>query len=197
MTIIAAVQKDNEIAIACDTLTTTGGMKLSGDYQVGAFKLIPYGDSILGLSGLCAVKFIFADLLARIDPVPLTSREAIFQWLLSHQATLKSDYFLKADNGNDKGQVTEAQWLQALVINPHGIFSIGRYREVNALSKFWAIGAGRQFALGAMEVMYDQDLSATEIARKAAHVSTKFHPGCAEPIIVKTLQKQPTAEPAP
>ncbi|MBX2865709.1 MAG: hypothetical protein KTR27_19325 [Leptolyngbyaceae cyanobacterium MAG.088] len=194
MTIITAVQKDNEVAIACDTLTTTGGMKLSADYQVGAFKLIPYGDSILGLSGLCAVKFIFADLLARTEPVPLNSREDIFKWLLSHQATLKSDYFLKTDNGTDKSQPAETQWLHALLINPHGIFSIGRYREVNEFSKFWAIGSGRQFALGALEVLYQQNLSASEIAREAAYTATKFNPSCAEPITVETIHKyQPSA----
>ncbi|MGD1922429.1 MAG: MFS transporter, partial [Pleurocapsa sp.] len=57
-------------------------------------------------------------------------------------------------------------------------------------SKFWAIGSGDRFALGALEVLYDRDLSAAEIARQAALAATKFHPECAEPVIVKSIIKK-------
>lgn len=192
MTIITAVQKDNEIAIACDTLVTRNGgaIKSIAEYQADASKLIQFGDNILGFTGSYAVKQVFTDLLQRNDSPLLSSSGEIFRWLLSNQASLKSEYFMKTENGNDKRQPTESQWLYALLVNVHGIFVITAYREVSEFSKFWAIGSGDRFALGALEILYSQDLSAEEIARRAALVATKFHPECAEPVIVKSIKKK-------
>ena len=192
MTIITAVQKNNEVASACDTLVTRNGgaIKSLAEYQSAASKLLHFGDSILGFTGSYAVKQIFTDLLKRNEPTSLGSAGEIFRWLLSNQASLKSEYFMKTDNGNDKRQPTESQWLYALLVNVHGIFVITAYREVSEFSKFWAIGSGDRFALGALEVLYDRDLSAAEIARQAALAATKFHPECAEPVIVKSIIKK-------
>lgn len=190
MTVITAVKKGDVIAIACDTQTTHGnyGLKYLADYKVNHNKLLTYGDSIIGLSGTVAIKQIFEDLFAQSEPAPFTTRQEIFRWVLAQQSKLKSNYFLKTDAGNNKNQVTEANWLSALIVNPHGIFGIGAYREVMEYSKFWAIGSGGDFALGAMEILYEQDLSASEIAETAALTATKFSPGCAPPIYVQTVQ---------
>ena len=192
MTIITAVQKDNQVAIACDTLVTRNGgaIKSIAEYQADASKLITFGNNILGFTGSYAVKQIFTDLLANNEIPSLGSSSEIFRWLLSNQGTLKSKYFMRTNNENDKRQPTESQWLNALLVNTHGIFVITAYREVSEFSKFWAVGFGDRFALGALEVLYDQDLNATEIARQAALVATKLHPECAEPVIVKTISKQ-------
>ncbi|NEQ52378.1 MAG: hypothetical protein F6K11_19925 [Leptolyngbya sp. SIO3F4] len=82
----------------------------------------------------------------------------------------------------------------ALIANPSGIFSINGYREIVEYTKFWAIGSGDSFALGALENLYDQDLSATQIAEKAALTATKFDPGCALPIQVETIKKSSPAK---
>lgn len=191
MTIITAVRKNNEIAIACDTLVTRNGgtIKTLSEYQVDDSKLLKYGDSILGFTGSWAIKQIFTDLIASSEPRSLNSSSKIFHWLLNNQAKLKSDYFIKTDNGNDKRQPTESQWLNALLVNPSGIYVITAYREVSEFSKFWAIGSGNRFALGALEVLYEQPLSASEIAKKAALVATKFSPECSEPVIVASLSE--------
>ena len=195
MTIITAVQKDNEIAIACDT-QTSGGMvlKYTAEYKVNHIKLIPYGESIFGLTGSTAISQIFEDLCANVDPVPLTSRSEIFRWFLSHQDTLKTEYYLKPEVQTDKHQPTESQGIHALLANPYGIFSISWYRDVTEYSKFWAIGSGANFALGALDILYGQKLTATEIAREAALTATKFNLGCAPPIHVETIQKAKTAK---
>ena len=103
MTIITAVKKDNEVAIACDTLVTRNGgaVKSIAEYQANPSKLIDLGDSIVGFTGSYAVKQIFTDLWKQDQPTSLSSSGEIFRWLLSNQATLKSKYFMKTDNGND------------------------------------------------------------------------------------------------
>ena len=191
MTVITAVQKDNEIAIACDTQSTSPNhfLKYTANYKVNHSKLIPYGNSFFGLTGSAAISQMFEELLAQLDPVPLTSRSEIFRWLLSHQETLKTEYYLKTDVANDKQQPTESQGLHALVANAHGIFTINPYREVNEYTKFWSIGSGSPFALGALEILYEQNLSASEIAEKAALAATKFNPSCSSPIHVESIKK--------
>lgn len=197
MTIITAVQKDDEIAIACDSQTTYGmTLKQTADYKVNHLKLISYGHSIFGLTGSTAISQIFEDLLASVDPVPLASRSEIFRWLLSHQNTLKNEYYLKPDLPGDKQQPTESQGLHALLVNPHGLFVVNCYRNVTECSKFWAIGSGANFALGALDILYQQNLTAGEIAREAALTATKFNPGCAPPIHVETIQRGETSQKA-
>ena len=190
MTVITAVKKGNEIAIACDSLTANSSYRLQyqAEYKVNDRKLLTFGNSILGLSGTLAVHQIFEDLLANTEVVEFSSRQDIFRWLLSKQETFKSTYFLKPDVSNNKSQVTETNWLSVLIANPHGIFSISGYREVIEYSKFWAIGSGGNFALGAMEVLYEQDLTASEIAEAGATAATKFNPGCAPPIYVENVK---------
>lgn len=190
MTILTAVKKNGQIAIASDTLSTSnkGALKTLAEYKTEPSKLISFGDCVLGVAGSFAVKQVFIDLLEREPPEQLQTRNEIYRWLLSIQKSLKNDYFIKSDNGNDKGQPLESQWLQGLMINTEGVFFISPYREVTQYTKFWAIGSGSRFALGALEVLYAQDLSATDIAAQAAAVATKFSPSCAEPIVVETLQ---------
>jgi len=189
MTIITAVKKDQKIAIACDTLATStkGGLHTPAEYLSEPIKLLTSGNCIFGVAGSFAVRQIFTDLLQREESLELNSREDIFRWLLSHQESLKTDYFMKTDNGSDKTQPAQSQWLSSLVINPQGIFFISAYREVTEYTKFWAIGSGNRFALGALEALYDKDLSAEEVASQAARVATKFSPSCAEPIMVRSI----------
>ena len=196
MTVITAVRKDNEIAIACDTQTTNGSqlLKYTAEYKVNHIKLIPYGHSIFGLSGSTAISQIFEDLLVQLEPVPLASRSEIFRWLLSNQTTLKTEYFLKTDVASDKQQPTESLGLYALMVNPHGIFTINPYREVSEYTKFWAIGSGSTLALGALEVLYEQNLKASKIAEKAALIATKFNAGCSPPIHVEKISKGKTSK---
>lgn len=197
MTIITAVQKNNEIAIACDTQSISGNWQLkhTAEYKSNDSKLLTHGQNIFGFAGSLAVPQIFEDLLSEAEPEILSSRSQILRWFLSHHSKLKDYYHLKTDIGNGKGQVVEVNWVSALLVNPSGIFSINRYREVIEHTKFWAIGSGEAFALGALENLYDQNLSAAKTAEMAVLTATKFDPGCASPIHVKSMTK--TAEPRP
>lgn len=189
MTIITAVQKGDEIAIACDTQTTGGDVKFTADYLTNRSKLLSFGDSMFGFSGSTSIHQVFEDLFAKLEPAPLTSRLEIFRWLLSQQKHLKDNYFIKTDVGSNREQTVEASWASALIVNPHGIFSVNQYRAVQEYSKFWAIGSGSAFALGAMEILYEQPISAREIAEAGALTATKFNLHCAPPVRVQVLQK--------
>ncbi len=56
-------------------------------------------------------------------------------------------------------------------------------REVFELDRFWAIGSGRDFALGAMYVVYEgKERAAAEVARAGIHAGAEFDTGTSEPI---------------
>ncbi len=187
MTIIAAVQKGNKLAIAADSLTSNSRLQKSADYKVNHHKLMNYGDNIIGMAGHCAVIQVFEDLLSQANPHDWGTRMNIFHWLLEHQAQLKDEYLIRPEAS--KNNVTETNWLSGLLINSHGIFGIDRLRYVTEYSKFWAIGSGESFALGALEVLYDKQMTATEIAEAAVLAAIQFDPGCAAPVYVKSLEK--------
>ncbi len=193
MTVIAAVQKDNEIAIACDTLTTNSrsGYQISAEYKANHHKLIQFGENWIGFSGSCAIHQILEELLLEeSENLPsFASRSDIFKWLLSIQPKLKETYFIKESEKSGNPLVESNQISAALIANPQGIFRFNSSREVSEYLKFWAIGSGQLVALGAMEALYELDFSATDIASAAALAATKFCSGCAPPIYVETIQK--------
>ncbi len=63
----------------------------------------------------------------------------------------------------------ESSQITALLANPNGIFfGVYSLREVYEYERFWAIGSGADYALGAMQAVYDNPkLSAADIARAA------------------------------
>jgi ATP-dependent HslUV protease, peptidase subunit HslV len=61
-----------------------------------------------------------------------------------------------------------------LIANPQGIFGIYSYREVFSFDRFWGIGSGRNFALGAMYAAYDRAESASEVAEIGVHAGAEF-----------------------
>lgn len=195
MTVITAVQKGDQIAIACDTQSTGGNTKHSAEYNINRSKILNYGDTFWGFAGATSIHQIFEDLFAESEPSPLLSRHDIFRWLLAQQDHLKEHYYIKTDISHDRQQAVEASQGNALVATSYGIYSINHYRFVQEYSKFWALGSGADIALGAMEVLYPQKLTASEIAEAGAFTATKFNIHCAPPIRVETLQKE--KEPTP
>ena len=61
------------------------------------------------------------------------------------------------------------------------------YREVFSFDRFWAIGSGRSFALGAMYVAYDKAKSAEKIARIGVEAGIEFDKSSAGPVQLTTL----------
>ena len=89
---------------------------------------------------------------------------------------MKDNYFIETREDDD--QPVESNQLDALIINKHGLYEIGSYREVNEYKTFWAIGSGRRLALGAMHGLYEQSLSAKEIVEAGVKAAAEFDDGC-------------------
>ena len=60
-------------------------------------------------------------------------------------------------------------------------------REVSEYAKFWAIGSGSEFALGAMHALYNRLDSAEEIAKAGVEAGSEFDSSSALPMSLKVI----------
>ena len=72
--------------------------------------------------------------------------------------------------------------------NPSGIFGVYSMREVFEFDKFWSIGSGRDFALGAMYAVFKGRKSAEDIARIGVLAGAEYDTGTGLPMNVATVK---------
>lgn len=171
MTTIVVVKKKDRIAIGADTLVTFGETRLPGDYEAND-KIIRVGDSYIGLAGSTAHFEVLRRVLGEIERPRLHSRSEVFETFLRAHQVLKEQYFLNPKEEDDDPY--ESSQITALIANPSGIYGVYSYREVFSFERFWAIGSGRNFALGAMYATYGNGRSARQIAQIGVDAGSEF-----------------------
>jgi len=112
--------------------------------------------------------------------IDFSSRITIFESFRALHPVLKEKYFLNAKDEDDDPY--ESTQIDALIANPFGIFGIHSLREVTEYNKFWAIGSGAEYALGAMFAVYDKAASAEEVAHAGVAAGAEFNNASAMPL---------------
>lgn len=187
MTTIVVVRKNGMAAIAADSLTTFGDMRLSSDFDVAHDKIMSCGDSHIGLAGSAATQLVLENLIARNTKMKLHNRADIYESFRRIHPLLKEECFLNPKE--EEEDPYESSQITALIANPGGIFGIYSMREVFEYKKFWAIGSGREYALGAMFTVYDRDdMSAEDIARVGIAAGVAFDINSALPESLYTVK---------
>ena len=185
MTTLVAVRKNDEIAIAADSLTTFGDTRLSAEFDRTPEKIIRYKDTFIGLCGSAAHQLVFESLLAKHDNLDFTNKAGIFETFRKLHPILKEQHFLNPKEEEDDPY--ESTQITALVANPRGIFGVYSMREVFEYTRFWAAGTGREFALGAMHAQYGRLRTAEAIARAGIDAGTTFDKNSGMPLTLYTL----------
>jgi ATP-dependent protease HslVU (ClpYQ) peptidase subunit len=189
MTTIVVVKKNNEIAIASDALVTFGETRLPHGYEVNE-KIFRIGDSYIGLAGSTAHFAVVAEALRGLgEECRLGGRMAVFSTFQRLHAVLKEKYFLNPKE--DDSDPYESSQITAVIANPTGIYGVYSYREVFSFEKFWGIGSGRNFALGAMYAAYDRTASARRIAEIGVRAGCEFDKSSALPVRVFGIEAAP------
>ncbi len=184
MTTLVVVQKGKHVAMASDSLVTFGDTRLSSAYEVNE-KIFKVGNSLIGLAGSTAHFPVMKKLLTGLPDCKLNSREEVFETFLKVHAALKEQFFL-----NTKEEDTdpyESSQITTLIANASGIYGVYSYREVFKFERFWGIGSGRNFALGAMTATYDQLDSAKAIAKAGVEAGIEFDKNSAGPARIQTI----------
>jgi ATP-dependent protease HslVU (ClpYQ) peptidase subunit len=79
--------------------------------------------------------------------------------------------------------------MTVLIANKHGIFCAFSLREIYEYQRFWAIGSGEPYAIGAMHAVYAQEaLSATDIAKVGVGAGCQFDIHSALPLTAYQVQ---------
>jgi len=187
MTTCVVVKKGAEVAIAADALVTFGETRLSRAYERNQ-KVIPVGDSYVALAGTTAHFPVMRNLLSAMgDECLLGSRDDVFRTFLKVHEKLKSEYFINTKE--DEDDPYESSQIVCLIANASGIYGVYSYREVFSFDRFWGIGSGRNYALGAMHAVYDKpELDAAAIARIGVDAGIEFDKSSAGPIEVHTVR---------
>jgi ATP-dependent protease HslVU (ClpYQ) peptidase subunit len=175
MSTIVVVKKAGQVVIAADSLTSFGDTKCQGKYIQDKDKILSFSNNYIGIVGSSAHSNVFRSIIANhSEQLSFKSKEDIFETYLKLHPILKEKYFLTPQEGEDEEQEYESSQINALIANKHGIFGVFSWREVYEYERFWAIGSGRDFALGAMFAAYDYLNSPEEIAKIGVSAGSEF-----------------------
>lgn len=183
MTTVAVVKKGTQVAIAADTLVTFGDTRLAHGYEDNN-KLFKAGDNWIGMSGTTAHFPVLRKAIGSLpaEELRLNTRDEVFETFLRLHPKLKDTFFLNTKE--EDADPYESSQFTILIANPSGIYGVYSYREVFAFDRFWAIGSGRAFALGAMYAQYDKLKTAAEIAEFGVRAGCEFDKNSGGPIQV-------------
>jgi ATP-dependent protease HslVU (ClpYQ) peptidase subunit len=181
MSTLVAVKKKGIACIAADTMTSFGSRKQRAAYVAHPEKIQRVSDSYIGIVGSAAHDLVVKSIFSQADNLPnFQNRLEIFEFFRKLHTQLKKEYFLNPKE--DEDDPYESSQMDMFIANRYGIFSVYSLREVYEYQKFWAIGAGSDYAIGAMYAAYEHFDSAEAIARIGVEAGIEFDDGTAGPI---------------
>lgn len=186
MTTIVVVRKGESAVIAADSLTTFGTTRLAPAYDRHPHKVTTYGDSFLGVAGSAAHQLVIDNLLARTPNLNFHGKAAIYDTFRRLHPVLKDEAFLNPKEEEDDPY--ESSQMTVMIANPSGIFAVYSMREVFEFDRFWAIGSGRDFALGAMYTLYESTPATRTIAEAGVMAGAEFDTGTSTPITLHEVK---------
>jgi ATP-dependent protease HslVU (ClpYQ) peptidase subunit len=187
MTTVAVVRKAGQVAIAADSLVTFGDTRLAHGYEPND-KLFRVGDSWFGSAGTTAHFPVLRKALGSLPPdeLRLGSRDEVFDTFLRLHPKLKETFYLNPKE--EDADPYESSQFTVLIANASGIYGVYSYREVFEFGRFWAIGSGRAYALGAMFAVWDGRRSAREVAEFGVRAGCEFDKNSDGPVKVHTIK---------
>src|SRR3989440_372940 len=185
MTTLVVVRKGNHAVIAADSLTTFGDTRLSAQFDKSPEKILHHRDTYLGFCGSAAHQLVFESLLAAHTDLDFAGKTAVFETFRKLHPILKEQHFLNPKEEEDDPY--ESTQITALIANARGIFGVYSMREVFEYTQFWAVGSGREFALGAMLALYGRLRSASAVAKAGVEAGATFDKNSGLPMTMYTL----------
>ena len=186
MSTIVVVRKGRKACIACDTLATIGSRKQKAHYVSDPDKIFRFQDSYIGTTGYAVHNAVLHSYFTRFpENVSLDTPAGIFEtWRTMHKV-LREEYHMNPRRETDDAYETTR--MTALVANPRGIFGVTPARDVESFPRFWAIGSGTDYALGAMLVMYARTDDVEAIAAAGVEAGAEFDDASDLPVIVHSV----------
>ena len=187
MSTIAVVQTASGAALAADALTSFDGLRLPPDLDAAGEKVVRVGDAVVGIVGYTAHHLVIQDALERFEDPDLSTRRGIFETFRALHPVLKEEYYLLPET-DQEGDPYESTQVSLLIASPGGIFGVYDMREVHAFSRYWAMGSGAGYALGAMHARWPEAeagaLDAGALAAVGVEAGCRFDTASGPPVTV-------------
>jgi ATP-dependent protease HslVU (ClpYQ) peptidase subunit len=191
MSVIVAVRKGTQITIAADTQDNFGDLRPPADNHE-AIKLRPVGGAVLGASGWALYDDILEDYLERRPRVSLRNRKEVFSFFVQFWKDLKKHYpFVNDQPGKESDSPFANLDASFLVASPGGIFLVSSNMSVSDFRKYYAIGSGSDYALGAVHAVYDEVKNPETIAERAVLAAIAYDNSCGGRIVSHTIKALP------
>ena len=163
--------------MAADTLVTFGDTRLPQRYEANSkiFKVeTPAGISQIGMAGTVAHFPALRKAMAALPKAEmrLGSKDEVYDTFLKLHPLLKETFFLQTKE--DDNDPYESMQFTVVIANSSGIYGLYSYREIFEFKEFWAIGSGRNFALGAMHAAWGSAKTAKEVAMAGMNAGCEF-----------------------
>jgi ATP-dependent protease HslVU (ClpYQ) peptidase subunit len=178
MSIALAIEKNGELLVAADTLTSFGHTKVPPALHA-AVKVRRVGASLLATTGWGVYENILDDVLARRRDVRLGTRGQIFEFFLRLWSDLHKKYSFVNDQIDEKEAGPFGNLDSTFIVAGRaGIFYVGPDMSVTKVEHYFAIGSGAPFALGTLHGLFDSRLGAEAIARRGVEAAIAFDTYC-------------------
>lgn len=181
MSIVVAVRKNGRTVIAADSLNVFGQERIPAD-NCKATKVRAVGDAFMAITGWSLYDNIIADMLARHDTPVLGTEQEIFGFFMELWKELHERYPFVNDQPHEKDSPFGDFDASFMVVNRTGIYKVSQDGSVCRFEKYYVIGSGGVYALGALHQIYDSDDDAERIARRACETAIEFDIYCGAPV---------------
>ncbi len=188
MSIAVAVRKNGRIALASDSQTSFGTSRIPGD-NLRTSKVREVGGSLLAATGWGLYENIFDDFLSRHPNTELEGRQGIFAFFLAFWKELHDRYSFVRDQC-DKEDDSPFGSLDSsfLVVNAGGIFHVSADMSVTSFERYYAIGSGADFSLGALCAIYGTHDDPVPLSRQAVEAAIAFDVHCGGEVSVRAIE---------
>ncbi|SKA94153.1 ATP-dependent protease HslVU (ClpYQ), peptidase subunit [Prosthecobacter debontii] len=196
MSTIVVAQKNGVSCIGADTMSSLGSLRQKAHHVVNHTKITHQGDSYIGLTGTSSSLVVMNSYFANPErPRDFSSTDAIFETFRHAHHWMKAEYFMSTSP--DKNEEYETTQFYGLIANPHGIFALYSYRTAQQFKRYWSAGSGRDYALGAMQAVYDQYEDVVDIVKAGLHAAAEFDSATAAPFEIFTCDLLQPEKPKP
>ena len=187
MSVVVAVRKEGRVVIAGDGLTTSGAHRLPPENHT-VVKHRRVGKTLLGATGWTLYGNILDDYLVDKRVGTFRDEAAVLRFFVRFWRVLKDRYTLVNDQPTeDKTPFADID-AHFLLANRHGIFQVSSDLSILRCERFMAIGAGSDYALGALDALWPREDDPVVLAKAAVTTAIRYHANCGEPVTWDELE---------
>ena len=188
MSIVVAVKKGTDVALAADTQSSFGAGMVPADNH-RASKIRKVGPVYVATTGWGIYDNILEEVFGGRRAPRLENSRDIFAFFLGLWRRLHERYpFVKDQcHKHDDSPFGDLD-ASFLVVNGRGIFYVASDMSVTRFDRYYAVGSGADLGMGAIHALYNRLDNVEEIARSAVEAAIALNTTCGGEIEARKLK---------